>query len=962
MKTIKYYFSTIFIFLSIFGAEAQVVRDGAMEMRVRFNRYFASCGTAEINNEDFVENISVRDFPDVDGAGYFSSGTNAWSGPLNVCIGCCTYEENMNFNQTFTYGTRNTLGPVNTPQGYQFRFEGWEDDCFSCSGGFICLGSCAGGGRAQFDATCPCGCDCSSDDDYRLAEMTGSNNIGFRNFPPNQFSTRGIIRTDNAGFSTLSCVNCSNNIHYGGRYETFWTPPCADTLYASSPILCDPGYTTLFTGGAVFGGTYRWYRMVGSTPVFIQETNDSFFTVYAGATTNFRVFTKNPVAGNAPSGTQEESWSYREIEIKVGKPQITGINKTDVTCNGLNDGTITINAVGGNGPLQYSINGGIAYQASNTFNSLSPAIYITKVSDGFCSAPDGGVPVEIKQPTTLTAYFESITQVKCNGDSSGVINLSVAGGTPAYTFNWSKNATPFATTEDINRAGAGIYFVTVTDGNSCTAVQSTSLTEPALPLSISGVSADATCADSANGSINLTTSGGTLPYTYLWSNGSITEDVNGLNKGTYTVIATDLNSCSTNATFNIAQPTPLVVLDSVINNLCPNDGLGAVFVSVSGGTPTYTYTWSNAATSPAIQNLNGGTFGLTVSDLNGCKKVSSYTVAAPPALVSSIAGNEPDCNGNFTGFAVITATGGTSPYTYQWSTSPVQNAVLATKLAGNATYFVTTTDQLGCTKVDSVFINQPNKVIVNVGINNATCFGVANGDVIAHATGGTGVFNYYLNGIFSGDSTFRNLKAGNYVVVVEDQNKCGASATFTVVEPGQFSVNAGNDVTVIRDQPTQLSATAFSSNGILNYSWTPASLLSCTLCQSPIATTDTTTAFVVLVTDSNGCINSDTVVVFVKNDFLYFIPTAFTPNQDGLNDVFEVNVLGASKLDMQIFNRWGEKVYSSENYANAKTAGDRWDGTFRNKGVQFDTYTYQLTITLFNGRVEKIAGTVVVMK
>jgi gliding motility-associated-like protein len=89
---------------------------------------------------------------------------------------------------------------------------------------------------------------------------------------------------------------------------------------------------------------------------------------------------------------------------------------------------------------------------------------------------------------------------------------------------------------------------------------------------------------------------------------------------------------------------------------------------------------------------------------------------------------------------------------------------------------------------------------------------------------------------------------------------------------------------------------------------------------------------------------------------LYFIPTAFTPNQDGLNDVFEVNVLGASNLDMQIYNRWGEKVYSSANYANAKTTGDRWDGTFRNKNVQLDTYTYQLTITLFNGRVEKIAG------
>ena len=163
-----------------------------------------------------------------------------------------------------------------------------------------------------------------------------------------------------------------------------------------------------------------------------------------------------------------------------------------------------------------------------------------------------------------------------------------------------------------------------------------------------------------------------------------------------------------------------------------------------------------------------------------------------------------------------------------------------------------------------------------------------------------------------------------------------------------------------------MKATATGTFGIKSYDWNADPQLSCLSCPNPIAICDSSTDFVVRATDSINCIEFDTVRVVVKRDFLYFIPTAFTPNADGLNDYFEVNILGAKQIDMQIFNRWGEVVYTNDNMPNGSIGTpctSCWNGTWRDKPAQYDTYTFQLEVLLY-GETEKrkLAGTVNLMR
>ncbi|MBL7801750.1 MAG: gliding motility-associated C-terminal domain-containing protein [Chitinophagales bacterium] len=969
--TLKQYIKPLYILAFFFFGQrlfAQPGNDGNMQVTVKINNLWTNeDGPTELGNNEMQQRFKLRDYPDLDGQSFFhypGGGLAPSPTPYQYNVGDfdpVPYASAIPMEtKVFTYGAPTTLGPNPAPLGIQWGFEGWEADCFDC---FRCTGTflgictswaCDQCDRNTYHASCPCsgnilcGGGCSSDEAYCISDMNGAAYSPFRGFVPYVDAYRGVFSQSSYG------ANCGSD-NYGVTHFTNWTSPCPDTIYTDQPVLCDPGYTTLRTGGAVFNGEFRWYRVVGGTEVFQQQTQDSFYTVYVSQTTKFRVYTCN-------TDDTKKSWSYREIEIKVGKPRITSVTKTDVKCNGASDGTITILATGGNGPLQYSIDAGTSFQNSNTFTGLAPGVYLINVTDGLCVVPDGSIPVQLNQPSPLATYVESASNVKCFGDSSGSVNISVAGGTPGYTFNWTKNAAPYATTEDIQQLSGGIYYVTVTDFNGCSASTNSAITEPAAPLSLSAVQTDATCADSANGAVDLTAVGGTVPYTYFWTNGAVTQDISGLAGGNYTVVVTDLNSCTATSNYAILQPAPYSFTDSIVNNICAGETKGAIFTAVSGGTPSYSYVWSNGQNTSAISNLASGVYKLTLSDTKNCAKAYSFNVTEPSAILTSVAGNEPDCNGNFTGFAVVTATGGTAPFTYNWSTTPAQASVLATKLPGNQRYYVTVTDHAGCQVRDSVFINEPAKVNVSVAVNNVTCFGGNNGTVVAHATGGTGVYTFYLNGIYSGDSVFNNLVANNYVVVAEDQNKCGASTTFTIVEPSQFSVKAIDDITALLNQPVKLGVTAFSSKGIKSYAWTPVKYLSCTDCTSPTATCDVTTDFVVTVTDSDGCVNYDTVRVIVKNDFLYFLPTAFTPNNDGLNDVFEVNILGAQNINMNIFNRWGETVYSSSDYANGKANGDKWDGKFRGKDVQFDTYTYLLKVKLYSGREETLTGTVAVMR
>jgi gliding motility-associated-like protein len=172
----------------------------------------------------------------------------------------------------------------------------------------------------------------------------------------------------------------------------------------------------------------------------------------------------------------------------------------------------------------------------------------------------------------------------------------------------------------------------------------------------------------------------------------------------------------------------------------------------------------------------------------------------------------------------------------------------------------------------------------------------------------------------------------------------------------------------------QLEANAYSDTAIVKYVWNASDSLNfsgcadSTDCYDPVAHPSTTHIYYVTVVNARGCSVTDSVLVTVSNQPSIFIPSAFTPNDDGLNDVFEFDILGAKSGDMEIWDRWGARVFSNPNQPNGVTppngtsVSHGWDGKVGGKVVQYDTYTYQLTVTYFDGHQETMTGTVVVIR
>jgi gliding motility-associated-like protein len=242
---------------------------------------------------------------------------------------------------------------------------------------------------------------------------------------------------------------------------------------------------------------------------------------------------------------------------------------------------------------------------------------------------------------------------------------------------------------------------------------------------------------------------------------------------------------------------------------------------------------------------------------------------------------------------------------------------------------------------------------------------------VINVTGGNGPYSYQLGSTIQSTDTFTNLSVGTYTLVVKDANGCEGSTSLDVRAPGYFTVDlTATPNYILSGESVQLNASAQTDTapGQIVYQWNPADSLNfqgCTdsaNCNDPIANPHRTRTYTVTAINARGCVVMDTVLVTVSSQPSIFIPTAFTPNGDGLNDRFEFAILGSVSADVQIWNRWGEKVYSNPNQLNGITNTTGWDGSFRGKGVQYDTYTYQLNVTYTDGHKENIAGTVVVMK
>jgi hypothetical protein len=482
-------------------------------------------------------------------------------------------------------------------------------------------------------------------------------------------------------------------------------------------------------------------------------------------------------------GCSSNTWSILS-QWTIVTPPILSTSSSQISCSGGGNGSINLTVSGSVGPFTFDWSGPNGFTSNlEDITNLSSGDYTVVVSTpSGCSSTTS---VTVSEPASLVLTLVG-GDALCNGTSSGNIDLTVSGGTPTYTYLWSNGST----TQDVTNLSAGSYSIQVTDANNCVATSSIIISQPSQPLQLSTTSQDALCYGSSTGSIDMTVTGGTSPYTYSWSNSSTSEDLSNVVAGTYSVIVTDDNGCSQSTSVIISQPSIITTSISSFDVSCFGGANGVIYLTVNGGTPPYTYLWSNGQTTEDLAALPAGTYSVTVTDSKGCTVTTSKTITQPTILTTVVTTTNVSCDGGNNGSASVTASGGTPPYLYMWNTGNTQSS-LSNLSAGN--YQITVSDNKGCTKLQFVNISQPPPVLVSS--NSATISSCQTTPVTLTATASGGNPGYtYLWSTGATTNTISVLPTSNtlYTVTVTDTKGCvGSSQSSVTISQSASLPNAG---------------------------------------------------------------------------------------------------------------------------------------------------------------------------
>ena len=399
---------------------------------------------------------------------------------------------------------------------------------------------------------------------------------------------------------------------------------------------------------------------------------------------------------------------FQAIVANVDGPSINTISKTNISCHGGNDGSVTItNVTGGSGALSYRVDGS-PWQTSNSFSGLSAGSHTVIVKDGVgCT---GSASATLTEPASIVVYASS-TNVSCYSGNNGSITVTAGGGTG--TLAYSIDGITYQSNNVLTGLSAGTYQVYVRDAGGCVGSTSKTIVQPPA-LVISGIGTlDVTCNGSHNGAITITASGGTgtLQYALAGSGYQLTPSFTGLNGGSYAVYVKDANNCVNTEDVIISEPEVLNIGNLKYNVSCYGGNNGVIDITITGGTHPYAYSWSNEANTEDIFNLKAGSYSLLINDANGCTASKSFTITQPasPLIVNGVVTNVSGSSAT-DGSVNITTTGGTAPYFYSWSNG---NTVEDINGLAPGTYTVNITDANGCMTSGVFTVNFP------LGVNGA---------------------------------------------------------------------------------------------------------------------------------------------------------------------------------------------------------------------------------------------------
>lgn len=650
----------------------------------------------------------------------------------------------------------------------------------------------------------------------------------------------------------------------------------------------------------------------------------------------------------------EGCMGFYDLNIPTSEMISATLDLIDPQCsNDLGSGSVIINA--GVGPFTFQWQDGINDSINN---SLTPGPGSVIITDAF--GCDTTINFSVNEGTVLD-FNVMVTNETCPGNENGTAQVEIISGRGPYTIEWSNGSSNM---QKVTGLSPGIYGVTVTGSEGCSSETDFDIrSNPGVIFSISKT--DILCYGVDQGRIRIDTTGSDPNTTILWNDGSSSPERVNLPVGDYCITLTN-GACTVDTCLVIVQPEQFVIELDVKNPGCGSGSDGSITVIGEGGVPPYNYNWTFMGNplnenSPTINNLSPGVYSVNVADQNNCQIATNATLELMSQLeVTSVIRNS-SCDGTNDGSIEITVNGGTPPFDFQWEdmdANQYEGSVLRDLSPG--VYALEINDGAGCIFLEEYVVESPEPIIVNENAINISCFGEEDGQIIVDATGGNGGFKYRLNeGDFQNDNTFKNLQAGTYTLHVMDALGCVDSITsIRITEPGALLVDLGPDIILETGQTVSLQIDVFNYAGNLSYVWSSdlINFLSCIYCKNPIFNGDRESTFKVQVTDAKGCQGEDFISIRFGNNTNFQVPTAFTPNGDGENDI--LTAFGARIAlvkTFKVFNRWGELVYEGFDLPiNDRSVG--WDGVKNGKVSPPGLYYWSAEVEYLNGQTEIFMG------
>ncbi|TAH41908.1 MAG: PKD domain-containing protein [Bacteroidetes bacterium] len=639
-----------------------------------------------------------------------------------------------------------------------------------------------------------------------------------------------------AGISGLAAGNYSvlvtdNNGCTASTSVTINQPTALLVQSSSSDALCfgaNDGIASVSATGGIQPYTYLWNS--GG------QTTSTITGLPAG--------TYNVVVSDSNACSQT-------LNLNINQPTALSIASSvvPVQCFGMSNGSASVVAAGGTPTYAYQWSTGNS--STNNLSGLSAGNYTVIVTDANgCTSTS---TAQITQPAILEIVSSS-TPAACSAINNGTATVIVSGGSGGNTYLWSPGN---ASTASATGLSSGNYSVVVTDINGCTVSTNVVVGSIGGPLIAPGAVTDVACNGANTGSAAISVSAGTAPYSISWTpSGGTNAQATNLSAGNYTVNVTDNNGCLSSHQFSISEPSPLINVISNTNVSCFGGSNGTASIVAGGGTPGYTYQWSGSGgTNSTAIGLIAGTYSVTVTDGNGCTKISNVTVSQPSAINLTTSSSPAQCFGSSNGTTSVTAIGGSPGYSYNWSnaTGTVDN--LSGLPAGN--YSVTVTDANSCTATASVSVTQPSAIQLSTSSTPASCSAIGNGSASVVASGGMAGFSYSWSPFGGNNSTANSLTPGQYTSIVTDANGCTSTAIVNVASIGGpvISPLAQSNVSCYGGNNGSGAINVNAGTPPYTIAWSPSGGAAMQ------ATNLSAGTYSVRVTDNSGCIATHQVII-----------------------------------------------------------------------------------------------------